>query len=536
MIIFGTQILKMKRKIFFIIAIIFIVAGLTTLTIYFTKSNSDGEYGEELIANAAQPLKSNLAVFLSDVESAITDFNKEVHSAEKRELTPQKIDTLANGVLTKNRNLKGVVLFANNLRYVFLTENKTRITTFSLGEDSLLNWKRLDKNLKEISEWTDTYNFFLNKENRTLLEKTPLQNGKVRWLKLKSELPDRKDIILQVHHLKTKDDKSVYVAYVFQTNELSGIFLSKLALKNPVVSFLTQNGNVFTPIATTDTNVIKKIKRQESEIKKIFNTWESAQNLSGRSYSFEIDNQIYWSRVDIINKLGIKAFSLTVSRENLNAFYQEIKMIYVYTGAGLIIIGLIILIVIQIKKRNSRVNDGELPEKYSEEKIIDIISRGESENVEFKSSLRYDYRQGKENRALEDVILKSIAAFANAKGGTLFIGVKDNGEILGLENDFNTLKKSDVDYFELHLRKLIKNQFGINFSNHKLRIYFEDIEGKTIAVIQITTAQKPIYLKVKNKQGQVVEKFYVRSGNSSQEITSLKEMEEYITHRFKRKK
>jgi hypothetical protein len=40
-------------------------------------------------------------------------------------------------------------------------------------------------------------------------------------------------------------------------------------------------------------------------------------------------------------------------------------------------------------------------------------------------------------------------------------------------------------------------------------------------------------VKVKNNQGKMVEKFYVRSGNSSQEITSLQEINEYINDRFK---
>ena len=36
------------------------------------------------------------------------------------------------------------------------------------------------------------------------------------------------------------------------------------------------------------------------------------------------------------------------------------------------------------------------------------------------------------NKDLEQVIVKSVAAFANGQGGTLLIGVKDDGEVLGL--------------------------------------------------------------------------------------------------------
>ena len=36
---------------------------------------------------------------------------------------------------------------------------------------------------------------------------------------------------------------------------------------------------------------------------------------------------------------------------------------------------------------------------------------------------------------MEEIILKSISAFSNGDGGKLLIGVSDNGEILGLEED-----------------------------------------------------------------------------------------------------
>ena len=161
-----------------------------------------------------------------------------------------------------------------------------------------------------------------------------------------------------------------------------------------------------------------------------------------------------------------------------------------------------------------------------------LVNGGETENAEFKSSLRYDYRLEKENKILENVILKSIAAFANAKGGTLFIGIDDDMNILGLENDYNTLKKNDADYFELHIRKLINNQFGISFVNESLLLYFPEIEEKQICVIQINPSFSPLYIKTKDKQGQSIEKFYVRSGNASQQISSLKEINDYIKRHF----
>jgi len=85
-----------------------------------------------------------------------------------------------------------------------------------------------------------------------------------------------------------------------------------------------------------------------------------------------------------------------------------------------------------------------------ETSIEEVISKGEGLGVEFKSSLRWDFTKGTVNTKLEQTVMKTIAAFANNEGGTLLIGVNDDGEILGLDNDYTSLK-GNRDEFELHL-------------------------------------------------------------------------------------
>ncbi len=52
----------------------------------------------------------------------------------------------------------------------------------------------------------------------------------------------------------------------------------------------------------------------------------------------------------------------------------------------------------------------------------------ESENLELKEKY-------------SDSIAKEIVSFLNSSGGTILIGVKDNGEIIGVEKIDETLKK-----------------------------------------------------------------------------------------------
>ncbi len=163
--------------------------------------------------------------------------------------------------------------------------------------------------------------------------------------------------------------------------------------------------------------------------------------------------------------------------------------------------------------------------------LEELIAEGESDELEFKSTLRWDLKEGIVSKKLEEVIVKTVAAFANSQGGTLLIGVSDDGEVLGLESDYYSLGGVDRDKFELHLRNLLNQQFGAGFVASKIVIKFHDIGDKEVCQIETIPAKEPIIVAVKDKNGQPVERFYARSGNSSQEIP-LGEMSAYIKERF----
>jgi hypothetical protein len=166
----------------------------------------------------------------------------------------------------------------------------------------------------------------------------------------------------------------------------------------------------------------------------------------------------------------------------------------------------------------------------SEVSIEELIAGGESNELEFKSSLRWDYQNERYEKKLEEVILKSISAFANGEGGKLIIGVGDDGEKLGLDHDYTSLG-GDKDRFEVHIRNLINKSFGENFGANGLSIKFEKINDSEICIIDILKWNKPLYLECKDKNGQKTKKFYIRSGNTSQEL-GLDEITDYISNRF----
>ncbi len=163
--------------------------------------------------------------------------------------------------------------------------------------------------------------------------------------------------------------------------------------------------------------------------------------------------------------------------------------------------------------------------------LHEMILNGENHHVEFKTTLRYDIKEGRVNKELEKVILKTIAAFSNSHGGTLIMGVTDNMEIVGLDNDYNTLKDGTNDSFELHLRNLVNNAYGVDFAANNLIISFPVIDEVEICVVEIKPGITPLYTEVKDKHGIESEKFYLRSGNSSPALETS-EAVRYIRSRF----
>ena len=163
----------------------------------------------------------------------------------------------------------------------------------------------------------------------------------------------------------------------------------------------------------------------------------------------------------------------------------------------------------------------QIQEKVLKRNIVSIIQAGENDKVEFKSSLRYDFNRNIINASMEEVIIKTIAGFMNANGGDLLIGVDDNGNILGLEHDYVSLRKKNQDGFELKIYQLIKNYIGIEFCS-LVQLTFYSLDDKDICVLRIDSAESPVYVHKSDKTA-----FYVRIGNSTKPMT-IKEAVKYI--------
>lgn len=167
--------------------------------------------------------------------------------------------------------------------------------------------------------------------------------------------------------------------------------------------------------------------------------------------------------------------------------------------------------------------------KLAYAKSIDfLISQGEQENVEFKSSIRWDYQKNSVNKEIQLTIAKSIAGMLNYRGGTLLIGVADNGTILGIDKDLTGLRKADTDGFQLVLTEIIKNHLGLECMEY-IHIRFSTVHENTICMIVIEPSDNPVFVSAGNASG-----FWLRTGNSTRQL-DVREATSYIQRHWGKK-
>jgi predicted HTH transcriptional regulator len=133
---------------------------------------------------------------------------------------------------------------------------------------------------------------------------------------------------------------------------------------------------------------------------------------------------------------------------------------------------------------------------------------------------------------VEHEIVKTVAAFLNTSGGTLLIGVDDAGTPLGLNPDYQTLKKKNPDGYMLFLNHdLLLTEIGKD-SGALWQIAFDQVSGLDLCRVVVQPSPKPIYVKAKDKGGKEEDCFYIRSNNSSVKL-GLKETVEYSKNRWR---
>jgi type I restriction enzyme R subunit len=157
----------------------------------------------------------------------------------------------------------------------------------------------------------------------------------------------------------------------------------------------------------------------------------------------------------------------------------------------------------------------------------ELIKQGESKTLEFKSTLRWNLKEDRQDdKGVTHATLKTIAAFLNTEGGDLLIGVADDGTIIGVERD----QLENDDKFMRHLAQVVRNGLGDRAGtciDPKTQI----VQGKTVCITSCQRSPEPVFLKWKAIEAAAEGDFFVRSGPGTVKLPP-DSANEYIRTRF----
>ncbi len=180
----------------------------------------------------------------------------------------------------------------------------------------------------------------------------------------------------------------------------------------------------------------------------------------------------------------------------------------------------------------------EKDDSYDETAMLEQIANLESGSQEFKSTYWCDFkrlsqqtdvpRKDLRSESVKQSALKSVAGFLTTGGGTLLIGVKDDGEIIGLQPDLEVLSpgRQNVDQLINNIKTDILQRFREgNSINDYVKIRVVRIGTNQILNLEIAARRELSYLKHRDSDYQL----FKRQDNRTSEVKvyELQEFQEW---------
>lgn len=124
-----------------------------------------------------------------------------------------------------------------------------------------------------------------------------------------------------------------------------------------------------------------------------------------------------------------------------------------------------------------------------EASLRELMQLPEGHHLEFKSSVRVDLGTGKKERYIEHAILKTVAGFLNADGGTLLIGLDDAGKQVGLDPDLTTWAHNSFDDLERYVIKdLLGRSLGQSIVTNHVSFATSQLRGRPVISLSVSRA------------------------------------------------
>lgn len=317
-----------------------------------------------------------------------------------------------------------------------------------------------------------------------------------------------------------REDYQLVIAFDLSLHELYTGIQAMQPSPNSKVMILRRDNSLYSTDPKDGSNFTALNESSNELAKKAHSAWRQSVE-EQKIIPVQYNGEIWWCGFRPLSDEHNTWVGIMVPEADTIQGVRERRSILIVLGLASVIIAAISSVLLTNRRlRNQGGPSVPFEPTKAIESIHKMIARGESKRREFKSTMRTNLHTNKQGKEIETAWLKGVAAFLNTDGGTLLLGVSDDGDILGLEAD----RFENEDHVQLHFKNLIAAKIGAEFSKY-IEFHTVSISSKIVGIAECRRASEPVFLK--HTRG---ESFLIRNGPSSDELP-ISQALEYIKNR-----
>jgi hypothetical protein len=440
-------------------------------------------------------------------------------------------------VLETLPQISSVILATSEGKEYFFTKKDDKWLSRHLDSElygpKVFNFQLLNGNNQLIKEWQEETTY--KPDTRPWFQLAPETNNSnpIKWTTPYSFYTQQIPGITGVTRWKDANNVDYILAFDVTLSDVAQALSAIRISQNDMAYLLSPQGDIILPpgnhpvVKGTAESGSLYSTGNDSKNYIIFDSvtnWLNNQSQLNAPTSFTRNGQRWWYKVFVLDTRhnSIYAGVIIPEKKLITIFSENIQ--FILTGLITLIVIAVFMANYLVRKYSHQLKDLPLTSisrpDFSNE-VYKLIRQGESETLEFKSTMRKNLKSGKNGKEIELAWLKGVVGFMNTNGGILLIGVDDSGTILGIDAD----EFENEDKILLHFKNLLSQHIGLEFSKF-INLIIDQVEDKTILVVECERSDRPAFLYNKND-----EFFYIRSGPASVNL-SVSKVIKYIQNRY----
>jgi len=475
------------------------------------------------VENSARGLSGAVTVLVN----AVSNSNSEIESKTLMSLKPAVLHTEFGKVFKQHSSLTAVMISdGQGLVYMLARRSNGLMETLPRrGEDRSTSWTLWKADGSRVD--TDPKNVFERQAvDKTLSEEFKhLVPGKVNWRSSYRFHGAGESWITASSLVETGKGESFMVSYVFPINAIVNQLGGAEKGGAEKVFIFWETGKVL-PIPDTDgakvlgdraSKALPADKVEDPVIAEAAARLKADPGKHDAPFFYRVDGEVWWAYVLPLSVFGdTMSLGVAMPRKNIVSTLTSDTFLQVFGG---ILVFMAACVLFLLHKNRARIEAMGMRKEAARtaEDVLQLIAGGESGRLEFKQTLRFNLKSGKNGKEIEHANMKTVAAFMNSEGGTLLVGVADNGVVAGFEED----NLGNDDRALLHFNNLVNQHIGTEFARY-VDTSIIAVQDKCVIRAYCMPAASPAILK--NGQN---EEFYVRSGPASRQL-SLSQFYEWL--------